>query len=134
MILQERFGELGVRFSDTPITSYLLSKYSEKKTCLDALLEKLLVPDFQPPLYLSSYLEVLSSQIASAGEVIAVLQGVRTTHARCTSQLSPTCNRPLLHPGTISPAIFVFAPTRRRARGRGRRKSQNQLVSRRGSP
>lgn len=42
MILQERFGELGLRFADTPITNYLLSKYSEKKIFLDALLEKLL--------------------------------------------------------------------------------------------
>lgn len=139
MILQERFGELGVRFADTPITNYLLSKYSEKKLFSRRTLGKarMAVPDFQPPVYLSSYLEVLSSQIAqivSAGEVIAVLQRVRTTHARCTTQLSPTCNRPLLHPGTISPAIFVFAPTRCRAHGRGRRKSQNQLVSGRGSP
>lgn len=83
MILQERFGELGLRFADTPIPNYLLSRYSEKKVFLDALLEKLLW-QFQTfnPLYLSSYLEVLSSQIASAGEVIAVLQGVRTDNTR----------------------------------------------------
>lgn len=89
MILQERFGELGVRYADTPITNYLLPKYSEKKIFRRTLGKALMaVPDFQPPLYLSSYLEVLSSQIAqiaSAGEVIAVLQGVRTTHARCTT-------------------------------------------------